>query len=81
MENIINCMDNYLKELEVSMMEIVSDESIPLTEKNRLMAPIADQKKVIVYGKQALLKIKEKKYEAECGMSKHSLNSLKGKKE
>ncbi len=79
MENIINCMDNYLKELETKMMEIVSNEKIPLTEKNRLMAPIADQKKVIDYGKQALLKIKNKKYEAECGMSAHSLDNLKGK--
>jgi hypothetical protein len=79
MENIINCMDNYLKELETKMMEIVSDEKIPLTEKNRLMEPIADQKKVIDYGKQALLKIKNKKYEAKCGMSAHSLDNLKGK--
>jgi len=79
MENIMNCMDSYLKELETNMMKIVSDESIPLTEKNRLMAPIADQKKVILYGKEALLKIKNKKYEAECGMSAHSLDSLKAK--
>ncbi len=73
-------MDSYLKDLEVEMMKIVSDESIPLTEKNKLMAPIADQKKVIVYGKEALLKIKNKKYEAECGMSAHSLDNLKGTK-
>ena len=72
-------MDNYLKELEVRMMKIVSNESIPLTEKNRLMAPISDQKKVIVYGKQALLKIKDKTYEAACGMSAHSLDNVKVK--
>jgi len=72
-------MDNYLKDLEVEMMKIVSDESIPLTEKNKLMAPIADQKKVIVYGKKALLNIKNKTYKAECGMSAHSLDNLKGR--
>ena len=71
-------MDNYLKDLEVEMMKIVSDESIPLTEKNKLMAPIADQKKVIVYGKEALLKIKTREYKAECGMSAHTLDNLKG---
>jgi len=69
-------MDNYLKDLEGEMMKIVSDESIPLTEKNKLMAPIADQKKVIVYGKKALLKIKDKEYKAECGMSTQTLDKL-----
>ncbi len=71
-------MDNYLKDLEVQMMEIVSDESIPLAQKNKLMAPIADQKKVIVYGKEALFKIKTREYKAECGMSAHNLDNLKG---
>ena len=73
-------MDNYLKDLEGQMMKIVSDEKIPLTEKNKLMAPIADQKKVIDYGKQALLKIQNKEYKAECGMSAHSLDTLKAQK-
>ncbi len=71
-------MNNYLKDLEEQMMKIVSDESIPLTEKNKLMAPIADQKKVIVYGMNALEKIKTREYKAECGMSAHSLDNLKG---
>ncbi len=70
-------MDDYLKDLEVQMMKIVSDESIPLAQKNKLMAPIADQKKVIVYGKEALLKIKTREYKAECGMSAHNLDNLK----
>ncbi len=73
-------MDDYIKNLEEQMMQIVSDEKIPLTQKNKLMAPIADQKKVIDYGKKALLKIKNKTYEAECGMSAHRLDDLKGPK-
>ena len=71
-------MDNYIKELEAEMMTIVSDEKIPLAEKNKLMAPIKDQRKVIEYGKNALLKIKNKTYEAECGMSAQTLDKLKG---
>jgi len=78
MENIINCMDNYIIELEEEMMKIVSDEKIPLAEKNKLMAPIKDQRKVIDYGKNALLKIKNKTYKAECGMSTQTLDKLKG---
>ena len=68
MEKIINCIDNYTKDLEIKIMAIVEDQTISLTEKNRLMEPIADQKKVLVYTKEALLKIKDKKYEAKCGM-------------
>jgi hypothetical protein len=68
MEKIINCIDNYAKDLELKIMDIVKDQTISLTDKNMMMEPIADQKKVLVYAKEALLKIKDKKYEAKCGM-------------
>ena len=69
MEKIINCIDDYTKDLESKIMAIVEDQTISMTDKNMLMEPIADQKKVLVYTKEALLKIKNKKYEAKCGMS------------
>jgi len=71
MKKIFSCIDDYLKELENEIMTIVADQKIPLTEKNRLMEPIADQKKVLVYTKSALENIKNKEYKAECGMSKN----------
>ncbi len=71
MDKIFKCIDEYTKELEEKILKIVSDQSIPLTTKNQLMEPIADQKKVLTYAKEALLKIKDKRYEAKCGMSKH----------
>jgi len=69
MEKIINCIDDYIKDLESKIMGIVEDQTISMTDKNMMMEPIADQKKVLVYTKEALLKIKNKKYEAKCGMS------------
>lgn len=69
MQKIFDCIDGYLKDLEDEILRIVSDQSIPLTKKNQLMEPIADQKKILTYTKEALLKIKDKKYEAKCGMS------------
>jgi len=69
MDKIFDCIDGYLKDLESDILKIVQDQSIPLTKKNQLMEPIADQKKVLVYTKEALLKIKNRKYEAKCGMS------------
>ncbi len=71
MDKIFKCIDEYTKELEEKILKIVSDQSIPLTTKNQLMEPIADQKKVLTYAKEALLKINNKRYEAKCGMSKH----------
>jgi hypothetical protein len=52
-------------------MGIVEDQTISMTDKNMMMEPIADQKKVLVYTKEALLKIKNKKYEAKCGMNSY----------
>ncbi len=72
MDKIFKCIDGYLKDLESDILSIVSDQSIPLTKKNQLMEPIADQKKILTYTKEALLKIKNKKYEAKCGMSELS---------
>ena len=72
MDKIFKCIDGYLKDLESDILSIVSDQSIPLTKKNQLMEPIADQKKILIYTKEALLKIKNKKYEAKCGMSELS---------
>ncbi len=69
MDKILNCIDSYIKDLEKEIMQIVSDQTIELTRKNQLMEPIADQKKVLTITKEALLNIKNKKYEAKCGMS------------
>ncbi len=66
----IESIDTYLKDLEKEMLRIVDDQSIPLAEKNRLMEPIADTKKVLVQTKKALHEIKNKEYVAGCGMHK-----------
>jgi hypothetical protein len=71
MDKIFTCIDGYLADLESDIMAIVADQKIPLTEKNKMMEPIADQKKVLVYTKSALETIKNKEYKAECGMSKN----------
>jgi predicted house-cleaning noncanonical NTP pyrophosphatase (MazG superfamily) len=72
MQKIFECIDEYLKKLEDEILDIVSDQSIALTKKNQLMEPIVDQKKILTYTKEALIKIKNKKYEAKCGMSSMS---------
>ncbi len=70
MDRVTQSIDAYLKDLEVEMLRIVDDQSISLAEKNRLMEPIADTKKVLMQTKAALLEIKNKEYVAGCGMNK-----------
>jgi hypothetical protein len=72
MEKIFKCIDDYMSTLETEIMNIVSDQSIPLMEKNKLMEPIADQKKVLTYTKASLESIKNKEYEAKCGLGERN---------
>ncbi len=68
MDKIFSCIDSYLLDLEKEIMKIVSNQTIPLAEKNRLMEPLVDQKKVLIYTKSSLNSIKNRKYEPKCGM-------------
>ena len=68
MDKILNCIDDYLKELEEKVMELVSDMSMPLTIKNQKMEPLVDQKKVLIDTKNKLVELKNKDYIAECKM-------------
>ncbi len=70
MERVLESIDAYLKDLEREMLRIVDDQTIPLAEKNRLMEPIADTKKVLVRTKAELVQIRDKEYVAGCGMAK-----------
>jgi len=72
MDKIFSCIDGYLKDLESDILKIIKDQSTPMARKNQLMEPIADQKKILVYTKEALLGIKNKEYQAGCGMSKYN---------
>ena len=70
MDRVFKSIDQYLKDLEKEMLEIVDNQTIPLSEKNRLMEPIVDIKKVLLKTKAMLNEIKDKEYVAGCGMNK-----------
>ena len=70
MDKILEQIDRYMITLEKEIMTIVNDQSIAMTEKNRLMQPIVDQKKVLLQTKKSLQDIKNKNYEAQCEMYK-----------
>ena len=68
MDKILNCIDEYLKELESEVFNLLDDTSMPLTTKNQKMEPLADQKRVLLETKKKLEELKNKNYIAECKM-------------
>jgi len=70
MEKFLDCIDEFEERLKREILSIVEDQSIPLTEKNRLMAPLSDQKKIITQTKKELQSVKDRVYEAKCEMYK-----------
>ncbi len=70
MDKILEQIDRYMITLEKEIMTIVDDQSISMIEKNRLMQPIVDQKKILLQTKKSLQDIKNKSYEAGCEMYK-----------
>jgi len=67
-EELVGCIDEYLKSLEGEVMGLLADTSMPLTVKNQNMEPLVDQKKVLIETKKKLEEIKNKNYVAECKM-------------
>ena len=74
--NSIKHIDNALKELDDEVQKILLDWSIPLNEKDNLMLPILQQKKVLDQTKEDLTYLKDNPPTPNqpCGISKHRGN-------
>ncbi len=71
--NSIKHIENALKELDEEVQKILLDWSIPLNEKDNLMLPILQQKRVLDQTKEDLTYLKDNppaKNQA-CGISKY----------
>ena len=68
MKKIEDCINNYIKDLEKEVMNLVSDTSMPLTIKNQKMEPLALQKKLLLKTLKELEDIKNTNFVAECKM-------------
>ena len=71
--NSIKHIENALNELDAEVEKILLDWSIPLNEKDNLMLPILQQKKVLVQTKEDLTYLKDNPPTPNqpCGISKH----------
>jgi len=74
--NTIRHIENALKELDDEVQKILTDWSIPLNEKDNLMLPILQQKKVLDQTKQDLEYLRDNPPTPNqpCGISKYRVD-------
>ena len=63
----IEILNNRIEEIRVEVMKLVDNQSISLTEKNSLMQPLVEEKKVMEHTLVYLEKIKNTNYKGLCG--------------
>jgi len=63
----IKIINERLKEIRVEVLELVDNQSISLTQKNALMQPLVEEKKVLEHTLVYLEKIKNTNYKGLCG--------------
>ena len=63
----IKIINNRLEEIKVEVMDLVDNQSISLTQKNALMQPLVEEKKVMEHTLVYLERIKNTEYKGLCG--------------
>jgi len=62
----INVINKRLEEIREEVLALVENQSISLTEKNSLMEPLVEEKKVLEHTLVYLEKIKNTNYQGLC---------------
>jgi len=62
----IEAINNRIKEIEVEVLAAVDNQKLSLTEKNILMEPLVEEKKVLEHTLAYLEKIKNTDYKGKC---------------
>ena len=66
--DISESIKNRLKEIDKGVMSLLEDQLMSLTEKNKLMKPLVDEKKVLENTQKELEIIKNKDYSGTCSI-------------
>lgn len=64
---IINIINLRLDEIRVEVLALVDNQKLSLTDKNALMQPLVEEKKVLDHTLVYLEKIKNTNYQGLCG--------------
>lgn len=73
MEKILNCIDEYIKDLEKEVLDIISDTKTSMTHKNSKIEPLSEQKKLLTLTKEAMINIKNREYDGGCTMWRENI--------
>jgi len=63
----IDTINDRLEEIRIEVMALVDNQKISLTDKNALMQPLVEEKKVLDHTLVYLEKIKNTNYKGLCG--------------
>jgi adenine-specific DNA methylase len=63
----IEVLNNRIEEIREEVMKLVDNQKISLTQKNALMQPLVEEKKVMEHTLVYLEKIKNTNYKGLCG--------------
>jgi hypothetical protein len=63
----IKIINKRIKELHTEVTDIVNDQTLNLTQKNKIMQPLVEEKKVLEHTLIYLEKIKNTDYQGLCG--------------
>ncbi len=63
----INIINDRIKEITSEVMTLVDNQKLSLTDKNQLMQPLVEEKKVLDHTLVYLEKIKNTNYKGLCG--------------
>ena len=66
----IQVINDRINEIENDVMETVNNQKLSLTEKNIIMQPLVEEKKVLVHTLVYLEKIKNTNYKGLCGVNR-----------
>ena len=67
LHKMINITKERLEEIKAEVMALVENQKLSLTEKNMLMQPLVEEKKVLENTLASLEKIKNTNYKGFCG--------------
>jgi len=70
MKKIFNCIDSYIDDLEKEVLNIIANQKTSMTQKNILLEPLTEQKKILLLTIDALKGVEKKTFTGDCNMYK-----------
>jgi len=70
MTKIFDCINSHINDLETEVLKIIANQKTSMTQKNILLEPLSEQKKILLLTIDALKNIEKKTFTGGCTMYK-----------